>query len=103
MVIFNSGRNRSIDKIIVLRWTIERIFESMGFGRQTINISTRLTEADEWTDRRMKQTDDSLTIFREDYIQLTVWVKVNSKLGLRANSRMVLRSVVRVSARLKIG
>ena len=94
MVIFNSERNRSIDKIIILRWTIERIFESMGFGRQTINILTRLTEVDEWTDSRMKQTDDS-TIFHEDYIQLTVWVPTNS--------RMVLRSIVKVSARLKIG
>ena len=55
-------------KKIILRWTIGRIFDSMdGFGRWTINISTRWMELDEWTGRRMEQTDrwtdDPLTIF----------------------------------------
>ena len=66
-------------KKIILRWTIGRIFDSMdGFGRRTINISTRWMEVDEWTGKRMKQTErwtgDPLTIFRGDYIQLTVEV-----------------------------
>ena len=64
-------------KKIIFRWTIGRIFDSMdGFGRQMIIISTRWMEADQWTGRRMKQTGrwtgDPLTIFRGDYIQLTV-------------------------------
>ena len=46
-------------KIIILRWTSRRIFDSMdGFGRRTINISTRWMMVDEWTGRRMKQTDE---------------------------------------------
>ena len=70
-------------KIIILRWTSGRIFDSMdGFGRRTINISTRWMMVDEWTGRRMKQTDgrtdDPLTFFCEesplDYIQLTIEV-----------------------------
>ena len=66
-------------KKIILRWTIWRIFESMdGFGRKMINISTKWMEVDEWTGGRMKQTGrwtgDPLTIFRGDYIQLTVEV-----------------------------
>ena len=45
-------------KKIILRWTIGRIFDSMdGFGRRTINISTKWMMVDEWTGRRMKQTD----------------------------------------------
>ena len=45
-------------KIIILRLTSGRIFDSMdGFGRRTINITTRWMEVDEWTGKRMKQTE----------------------------------------------
>ncbi len=64
-------------KIIIIRWTSGRIFDHGPSTSRTIEITTWWTVVDEWTDRRMKQTDGWMddspvsylcyNYFREDY------------------------------------